>query len=502
MAAEVLAMAKQDEIQRLKKAGMKDRAIARALHCSRKTIKKYLQQGMPPQASLIEAKSPEPQAPTPQGVPDSWQERVEWDKVIAEVRSGTPVKVLWEELFEDGKVPVEYPGFWKQFRRRFPELPQSMHRVFAPGSRIEIDYCDGIEILDPVTGELLSTQLFVGVLCHSRYAFAEFTFTQKSADFLASHVRMFEAFGGTAQLLSPDNLKSAVTKVHRYDPVINPAYTRLAAHYEVAVVPARVRTPKDKAIVERTIQIFQRWFYFRIRHRTFTSLIELNASLREHLVAFHAKTHRIMRRTRAEMFESEKPFLHALPALAFNLATHHRAAPYSDCHLVFEKNYYSAPAAVRGRLLDVWATAETVEICHQGERVAFHGRSKSTGKFVTDMKHYPPEHLAYCEAQPEQLRAQAMRGGPETGKCIESLLSGSFPLRHLRRAQGILALAHKYGGSSRLEAACLKANRFGNSNLHYIERILKNGRLEKTPEESRPIHRGPNPLLRGDGLLH
>ena len=303
MAAEVLAMAKQDEIRRLKKAGMKDRAIARALGCSRKTIKKYLQEELSAQPCLIEAKSRVPVA-TAEATPESWQDLVAWDKVIHEVRSGTPLKVLWEELFEGGKVPVEYPGFWKQFRRRFPELPQSMHRVFAPGSRIEI--------LDPVTGELLSTQLFVGVLCHSRYAFAEFTFTQKSADFLASHVRMFECFGGTAQLLSPDNLKSAVTKAHRYDPVINPAYTRLATHYDVAVVPARVRTPKDKAIVERTIQIFQRWFYFRVRHRTFTSLIELNACLKDHLVLFHAKKHRIFRRNRIEMFESERSHLRAL----------------------------------------------------------------------------------------------------------------------------------------------------------------------------------------------
>ena len=495
-------MAKQDEIHRLKKGGMKDRAIARALGCSRKTIKKYLGDVPSTQACLIEGTDSRIPVLSPEAPPEGWQAGVQWEKVIADVRSGTPVKVLWEELFEDGTVPVEYPGFWKQLRRRYPELPQSMHRVFAPGSRIEIDYCDGIEILNPATGELLSTQLFVGVLCHSRYAFAEFTFTQKSADFLASHVRMFEWFGGTAQLLSPDNLKSAVTKAHRYDPVINPAYTRLATHYDVAVVPARVRTPKDKAIVERTIQIFQRWFYFRIRHRTFTSLIELNACLKEHLGLFHAKKHRIFRRTRAEMFESEKPHLRALPEHAFTVATHHRAAPYSDCHLVFEANYYSAPYTLRGSLLDVWATAESVEICSDGARIAFHGRSKTRGKFVTDVKHYPPEHQAYCEAQPEELRTQAQRVGMETEKCIESLLSGSFPLRHLRRAQGILALAHKYGGAPKLEQACKKANAFGNVGLHFIERILKHGRIEKTPDESRPIHRGPNPLLRGDGLLH
>ena len=178
MAAEVLAMAKQDEIWRFKKAGLTNRAIARALGCSRKTIGKYLQTPPATQVSLIEANSLLPRVAS-QVASASWQDHVEWEKIIEEVRAGTPVKVLWEELVRDEKVPVEYPGFWKQLRRRYPELPQSMHRVFVPGSRIEIDYCDGIEILDPVTGELFSTQLFVGVLCHSRYAFAEFTYTQK-----------------------------------------------------------------------------------------------------------------------------------------------------------------------------------------------------------------------------------------------------------------------------------------------------------------------------------
>jgi transposase len=105
--------------------------------------------------------------------------------------------------------------------------------------------------------------------------------TQKSEDFLRSHVRMFEYFGGVPQVASPDNLKSEVIKAHRYDPVLNPAYTRLAEHYDVAIVPAQVRSPKHKAIVERTIQIFQRWFYAKVRYRMFTSLVELNACLRD-----------------------------------------------------------------------------------------------------------------------------------------------------------------------------------------------------------------------------
>lgn len=491
MAAKVLAMAIQEEILRLSGLGLKARAIARSLRCSRNTVKKYLAEGPEEETpSVIELAPPE----------DTWQRRVEWERLCIEARLGTPLKVLWEELTEKGSISIEYPGFWKQFRKRFPELPQSMHRVFAPGSRTEIDYCDGIEILNPRTGEILSTQLFVGVLCHSRYAFAEFTFSQKSCDFLSSHVRMFEAFGGVTQVLSPDNLKSAVTKTHRYDPLINPAYTRLAEFYGVAVVPARVRTPKDKAIVERTIQIFQRWFYYRVRHRTFTSLVELNQVLKEHLAIFHQKKHRTLRRTRQEMFEAEKASLIALPAQSFEVTTHHRAKPYSDCHLVFEKNFYSAPYGLRGQELDIWASPTVVEIYQNAVRVALHSRRKGEGQYVTDNNHYPPGHLAYSETTPTQIREQAGRIGPETSHLIDHLIAGAYPLRYLRRAQGIVGLSKKYGAEN-LEKACKKANSFAQVSFYWIERILKRGRLEMG-DSSRPIIRGSNPHLRGKELLH
>ena len=141
MAAKVFAVPKQREIQRLKGLGLKKKAVARTLKCSI-----------------------------------------------------TPVNVLWEELSESGRINVQYAGFWKQLRKRSPNLAATMHRVFAPGARAEIDYCDGLDLIDRLTGEIRKTELFVGVLCHSRYVFAEFSLSQKSEDFLSSHVRMLKRF--------------------------------------------------------------------------------------------------------------------------------------------------------------------------------------------------------------------------------------------------------------------------------------------------------------------
>ena len=267
-----------------------------------------------------------------------------------------------------------------------------------------------------------------------------------------------------------------------------------------AVVPARVRTPKDKAIVERTIQIFQRWFYFKVRHRTFTSLVELNSCLKEHLDIFHKKQHRILGRTRLEMFETEKSTLKALPEHRYHVATYWKANLHPDCHLTFDHNYYSSPHELRGKQLDVWATASAVEVYHLGKRVAFHPRSKVKRRFVTDPKHYPLEHQAYYEATPTWVREQAKKVGAGTEVLITGLLSGPYPLKYLRRAQGILRLGKVYGNDL-LELAAIKANSLHQNTYPFIERLLKHGRLGKT-NSPQSLPRGENPLLRGEELFH
>ena len=430
----------------------------------------------------------------------SWTSEIDWENIRCEFLKGVPLNVLHEELFEAGKITILYNGFWRQVKKRLDLSEATMVRIFKPGERIEIDYADGIEILDPVTGEIQKTQFFVGVLCQSRYTFAEFTWTQSSSDFLQSHVNMFEYFGGTTQVLSPDNLKSAVTKAHRYDPVINQAYARLASHYEIGVVPARVRTPQDKAIVERTIQIFQKWFFMRVRYRTFTSLVELNKCVREYLTIFNNKIHRIFKRTRSEMFEEERLHLKALPSDAYKVATYHTATLGRDCHLVFDKNFYSAPHWLRGKILDIWATPNAVEIFFEAERVALHARGKSKNKFITKNEHYPPNHQAYAEEDIQKIISKSAVIGVETEKLIRSLLDGAQPLRYLRRCQGILALSWKHS-SEELEQSCKMANQFNNTHLNYIERVIKarKGGAKKTETI---INRAYNPHLRGINNIH
>lgn len=488
MAGRSLSMSIIEEIKRYKAQGLSNRAIARALKCSRKTITKYLEQ-----TDQIETALPVLNPPL-----EDWTQKIDWEFLHDEVKNHVPLQILWEEQSAQGRCPVLYPAFWKQFNKRFPCLEVTMVRQFPAGERVEIDYCDGIEILVPSTGEILKTHLFVGVLCRSRYTYAEFSFSQKSQDFLSSHVRMFEYFGGIPHQVSPDNLKSAVNKTHRYDPEINPAYTRLASHYNFVVTPARVRTPKDKAIVERNVQIFQRWFFFKVRKQTFTSLAELNQCLHENLKIFHQKTHRVFKKTRQEMFEEEKKHLLSLPQNAYEVSIHKKAKLHTDCHLEFDHNYYSAPWKLRGHILDVWATDKVIEIYDNGDRVAFHKRDRTTkGNFHTKKEHYPPQHQAYLEITPCFLRETAQGLGENVFNVIEKLLSGPHPLAYLRRSQGILALAKKYD-PEKLNAACAQALMWEKFTTPFIENLIKHS-IRQTPlEES--ITRNENPFFRKEEL--
>lgn len=153
MAGKPLAMSKADEIKRLLSLGLSHRAISRALGVHRDTVRHYL--NAPEQERVSE--------PSP-----GWTQTIEWKRLEGELQHGVSLYVLWEELRENHQINVGYPAFWKQLRKRLPNVGKSMVRIFAPGSRVEIDYCDGITIHNPATGEQQKTELFVGVLCHSR----------------------------------------------------------------------------------------------------------------------------------------------------------------------------------------------------------------------------------------------------------------------------------------------------------------------------------------------
>src|SRR5215468_12398412 len=220
-----------------------------------------------------------------------------------------------------------------------------MRQSHVAGERMFVDYAGTtLEVVDGATGEVRVCQLFVATLGASNYTYAEATFTQRLVDWIGSHVRAFAFFGGaTAQIVS-DNLRSGITKACFYEPAVNRTYAEMAAHYGIAIVPARPRKPRDKAKVEVAVQVATRWITAKLRHRTFFSIAELNAAIRELVEQINARVTRHLGASRRSLFEEiEYPALKPLPAKPYEFAEWKKCRPGLDYHVEIDKHYYSVP---------------------------------------------------------------------------------------------------------------------------------------------------------------
>ena len=261
--------------------------------------------------------------PLPEGLDDSELERIfypqsqraqsrfqmpDWCAVHQELkRKGMTLQLLWEEYCQAhvGR-NYSYSQYTERYRQWRRKQRRSMRQTHRAGEKAFVDYAGPtIPIVDSRTGEILfEACVFVGVLGASNYTFAEATRSQALPDWLQSHVRMFEFFGGVPESVVPDNLKSGVTKACRYDPDVNPSYQQLAAHYEVAILPARPYKPKDKSKAEVGVQIVERWIMMRLRYLTFFSLAELNQCIAILLDDLNTRAFKQLKGNRREAFDA------------------------------------------------------------------------------------------------------------------------------------------------------------------------------------------------------
>ena len=343
------------------------------------------------------------------------------------------------------------------------------------GEKLFVDYAgQTVPIVDRETGEFREAQVFVATLGASNYTFAEATWGQTLAEWCASHVRAFRFFGGVPALVVPDNLKSAVTRPCRYDPQLNPSYQALAEHYGVAVMPARVRAPRDKAKVEAGVLFVERWILAALRHQTFFSLAQLNSAIAELLERLNARAFRKLPGCRRTLFEQlDAPALGPLPARPFVFSDFKPARVNIDYHVEFEGHYYSVPYALVRREVMVRYTVSTVEVLHAGERVAAHARSSRRGAHTTLAEHMPPAHRAVSEWTPERLVRWGEKCGPATAEMVRTIITTrAHPQQGYRASLGVLRLTNSYG-EARVEAACRRALLLGAHSYRSVASILK-----------------------------
>ena len=392
-----------------------------------------------------------------------------------------------QRLFEEYQ--LQYPNGLKRssfFRYVSKHRPQelSMHQHHRGGQTLYSDYSgDSLNYIDGDTGEIKSTQLFVCSWGSSSCSYIEARDTQNKHEFTQVHVNSFNYFGVVPYTIVPDNLKSAVIKADRYDPIINPHFGLMCDHYGITVLPARVRKPKDKAIVECNVLHVQEFILARLRNRQFFSLRELNEALWDELEIYNRrpmKDHGDL--SRYQRFQADDvPFAKALPSEPFTVTNvKDNVSVARDYHVQFEKHFYSVPFALAGKRVQIRQLGNLVEVYYDSQRVACHQLSMRDYRFTTITAHMPPAHQYVAGWSSGYFLDEAAKIGPATVQVIEYLLKRTEHVEHgYRSARGVLSLAGTYT-SERLENSCKRVLVFKNVSSLAIKSVLQQG-IDKQP---------------------
>ena len=495
MPAQRLAMRQVREVLRLKwGGGLSDRKSARSLSVSRPTVAEYVRRA---QAAGLSWPLPEtldegtlerllfPAAPAQRAraplVPD-------WSEVHRELKhTGVTLFLLWQEYKAATPEGCQYSWCCQGYRAGVSTRDLGMRQPHRAGAKLFVDYAgQSIPVGNSHSGEVHEAAIFIAVLGASSATYAEATWTQSLPDWIGAHVRALADIGGVPEVGVPDNLKTAVTRAHRYEPELNRTYAELAQYYGVAVIPARAAKPRDKAKVEVGVQVVERWMLARLRHHTFFALAEVHTAITALLPALNSRPCKKLPGSRQSLFESlDRPALRPLPARPYAYAEWKRARVNIDSHRAVKGHYYSVPYALVKQQLEVRLSAQVVEIFHKGKRVASHQRSLLKGRHSTVAAHLPKAHRHYAAWTPQRLIRWAAQSGGATAQVVETLLaSRPHPQQGFRACLGLIRLGKSYSPERR-EAACRRALTLGACSYKSMASILKNG-LARRPVPEQP----------------
>ena len=497
-------MRRTKEICRLIDAELSGRAIARSLGLSNSTvgdaITRLKASGLT--WELVETMSETElerrlyrerghTAPDPR-IPD-------WEHVHKELgRKHTTLLLLWCEYRAEHPDGFGYSWYCAHYRTWLRAVDPVMRQTHKYGDKLFVDWAgDTVPLVCADTGEITGAHLFLAVLGASNYLYLEAFRNETTAAFLTGHVNAFAYMQGVPALLVPDNLKTGVTRSDRYDPDLNTDYADMAAHYGTAIMPARVKKPRDKAKVESGVLHVYRSILAPLRHRTFFSLAELNEALAELLEEVNDRPFQKMSGSRRSVFlEHEAALLRPLPEHPYRYREHRSAKVGIDYHIEVAAHRYSVPFHLIGEKVEVFLDERTAEIYHKGERVALHVRSHVRGGFSTTPEHMPSSHRAHAEWTPERMEKWAAKTGPACAAFASRLMTTrDHPEIGFRGCMGLMNLGRKYG-DARVEAACERALTSGANRYQSVKSILEKG-LDTVPLPAPPK---PPPVPEHDNL--
>ncbi len=481
-------MTSYHEILRLSAQGISQRSIARSCGCSRNTVFRVLTQA---QRSKIEWSVIRDLTDGdlynilfPNQIQSSSRKAPDCEYIHREMaKSGVTLSLLWNEYCEqcriNSEIPFKYAQYCNYYRKFAITTKATMHINRKPGEQTEVDWAgQTANIIDRDSGEIIPAYIYVAVLSCSQYAYVEAFLRQDLECWIAAHVNAFKFFGGVTRILIPDNLKTGVDQSSWYTPVINKTYHEMAEHYGTAVIPARVRKPKDKPNAEGAVGVISTWILAALRNQKFFSLSELNEAILDKLGIFNSNPFQKKAGNRLSSFlEEERSALQPLPVSPYELAMWKIATVQFNYHITVEKMHYSVPYEYIKHQVDVRITRQVIEVFFNNHRICSHPRLHGQeGQYSTVIEHMPEDHQKYIQWNSERFISWAENVGPHTAIAIKAILaSHKIEQQGYRSCMGLLKMADRYS-VIRLESACARALSYTPSpSYKNISTILKSG---------------------------
>lgn len=365
-------------------------------------------------------------------------------------KKGITRQILWQQYKQqhsDGVGRSQFNHYFSQWKKQVNPRMRMDHKA---GDKLYVDFAgDKLQIIDKQTREIQDVEVFVAVLGASQLTYAEAVMTQQKEDFIGACENALHYYGGVPAAIVPANLKSAVIKSSKYEPVLNETFADFAQHYNTAILPAKAYRPRDKALVENAVRILYTRVYAKLRGKNFFSLDELNTAIRKELEEHNNVLLTGRNYSRRQQFdEIEKAVLLPLPELRYELKKTLFVTVMRNGHVSLhpDKHYYSVPYKFIGRKVKLLYSRRSVEIFYNYERIALHKRLKSPYNYTTDKEHLASSHRFVSDWTPERFLTWAEGIDEDVRLYILKILNRKqHPEQAYKSCVGVLGFAKKSG---------------------------------------------------------
>jgi transposase len=413
-------------------------------------------------------------------------------------KDGVTLTLLWEEYKAEHPDGLMFTQFCERYRAFRKHNDVYMHKIYKAGERMMVDWAGDTMTYTDQTGEAREVYFFVAALPASGLLYTEPCRDMKLPSWIGGHIHALEYFGGSPRIFQPDNTKTAVVKADLHDPVLNRTYEEMARHYGAAIVPTRVRKPKDKAPVETGVQIVERRIIAKLRNRQFRDFGEVCVEVRRELETVNEKPFQKLPGSRRSVFaDIEQRRLRPLPPTRYECAEWKNVKAGMDYHVQYAGHFYSIPYRYAGKQLDLRATANIIEIFCDHERIASHTRGYGTqARYTTLPEHMPSNHRAMLDWTPKRFEGWALKFGPHTQAYIRFLMDRrEHPEQAFKTCAGVLRLGESIPAAS-MEAICKVAKENNTFSYKYFNMLFKRMSADGHKQPSLPVR---HENLRGSG---